>query len=193
MNLISNNCFGGMYLRREKLQFKNPFIWTAINCKDFLNVIHNFDTINWMNYEIIKDKNWNFFINIDNKCKLNCVHYRFSKTDDKPRKSYVDVFYSKIWEYINEKYLTRLERMKEPPIFLIDWTDCLGFTEDELKKFINEYKGKYHCLIITNYSVHCNNTKIHIICGNPSSKVLGADRAEETVHDTIKQIINSLN
>lgn len=123
MNLISQNCLTGdlnrYYFHNE---YQNPFVWTVISFNDMYKLINEWDNINFLNYTLVKDKNWNFSIVIDNKIKIQYVHYKFSPQDNKPRKVGVDIYYNKIWEYIVEKYEKRIKRMLEKnqkPIFCI--------------------------------------------------------------------------
>lgn len=128
MNIISNSCVGA-FLTRDyfKEEFSNPFIWSYIDIDSFYNLIKNYKTINWFNYELVKDKNWHFSIIIDKQVKVEYPHYRFDKTA-KTLKFYDDdnqnrnVYSNKIWEYIVEKYETRVKRMlikNEDPLFVI--------------------------------------------------------------------------
>ena len=125
MLIISNNCISG-FLQRDyfKQAYNNPFIWTTIEPNDFINLVLNFDSINFKKFELFKDKDWNFFLNIDNCFDVRFTHYKFNANTSKltiggPNKN--DIFYNKIWEYIVEKYTSRLNRMltvKEEPTFL---------------------------------------------------------------------------
>ena len=118
MNIISNSCVGA-FLTRDyfKKEFNNPFVWSYIDTESFFNLIKNYDTINWFNYEITKDKNWNFSIIVDKLVKINYPHYRFDPSANKLR--YFDddnqnrnVYSNKIWEYISEKYELRGMELK---------------------------------------------------------------------------------
>lgn len=85
------------------------------------NLVKYWDEIDFTNYELVKDDNWNFSIIIDNKVKIQYVHYKFSSKYGKPTKVGEDIFYCKIWEYITDKYNSRVNRMlktEEDPIFI---------------------------------------------------------------------------
>lgn len=122
MNIICNSCIGGFIYKNElKTSFKNPFIWNIIDFNSMYYMVKNFNQINFNNYELIKDKKWNFSIVIDGKVKIQYVHYKFDSKSNKPITKYIDVYYNKIWEFIIEKYESRLKRMKEEnsnPLFL---------------------------------------------------------------------------
>lgn len=124
MNLISQNCLAGnIYKNHLKTEFNNPFIWTVIDFNSMLYLIQNWNDIDFEKYDIIKDKNWNFSLIINNAVKVQCVHYIFNPNCKIPTLDNVgSVHYCKIWEYINQKYEERLNRMKllnENPIFCI--------------------------------------------------------------------------
>jgi len=122
-NLISQNCLcGDIYKNNLKIDYQNPFVWCVITFENMYNLISKWDNINFLNYELKKDKNWNFSLNIDNKVNIQYVHYKFSYNDSTIRKNGVDVFYNKIWEYIIEIYEKRIQKMlnnKENPLFCI--------------------------------------------------------------------------
>jgi len=125
MNLISQNCLAGnLYQFFVKEKFGNPFIWSVIDFNSMKYLIENWDKINFHNYELVKDENWNFSIIIGNKVKVQYVHYLFDANSNKIR--YVsnpgNVYWNKIWEYITQKYKERLfvmEQSNEKPIFCI--------------------------------------------------------------------------
>ena len=163
MNIISNNCLSG-YLYKDYLkeEFGNPFIWTVIDFNSMLYLIQNWNNINFKNYELVKDKNWNFSIIIDNKVKIQYVHYKFNKNvvfKDKTEPG-TDIESNKIWEYIIQKYDERLERMlrkKESPIFCICnvntlFEDC-HYNNEQLST-LQKYKNVY---VLTGYDK--NETK----------------------------------
>lgn len=123
MNIISNNCLSGfLYKDFLKQEFGNPFVWSVIDFKSMLYLVQNYDKINFRNYKLVKDKNWNFSIIIDEHVKIQYVHYKFSPTATTIIHNPMiagEVFYNKIWEYIIAVYDKRLTRMSEKPIFCI--------------------------------------------------------------------------
>jgi len=120
-NIISNNCLGG-YVYRDilKEEYQNPFIWTRLDNIDFINLLENFDTLNFKNIELFKesDKLEKFRLKIDNKIKLQFNHYLFDSNYNKPTIIGIDVHYNKIWEYIANVYLRRLNRMQKEIDFI---------------------------------------------------------------------------
>ena len=121
MNIISNNCLAGYLYQQLKIPYSNPFIWTSIYGDSLETLVFNFDKINFSNYEICKDKNWNFWFNVDDKIRIDFTHHKFDANANKCYKKGSNLFYNKIWEYIVDKYDTRLCRMNEEPVFVLDF------------------------------------------------------------------------
>ena len=123
MNIISNSCLNAIIHRDYiKQQYANPFCWCYVDTKSFYNLIKNYDTLNWFNYELIKDKNWNFSISIDTKVKIDYPHYKFNKKYNKLEKQGNNILSNHIWTYIIDSYEKRVKRMlelNEKPIFII--------------------------------------------------------------------------
>lgn len=172
MNLISQNCLSGnIYKNHLKEEFGNPFIWTVIDFNSMLYLIQNWNTINFKNYELVKDNNWNFSIIIDEKVKVQYVHYIFdpdAKTVQIHCNVRGDIKYCKIWEYIIKKYEERLNRMldkKEEPIFCICNSDTIYkdaiYTEEQLKllekfKNVRILRGHEHSNVVNNANLFYN-------------------------------------
>lgn len=129
MNIIGNSCISS-FLTRDCLKepFNNPFCWCVIDFDSIFYIIKNYYNINWLNFELVKDENWNFSIIIDKNIKVQYVHYVFDKNVKTIEfKNLHDVCSNHIWEYIIEKYNQRINRMlksKEEPIFILGspWT-----------------------------------------------------------------------
>ena len=128
MNIICNSCVGGFLYKNElKCEFKNPFIWNIIDFNSMLFLVKNYDKINFNNFELKKDKNWNFSIIIDNHITIQYVHYKFDAKANKPYIKYIDLYSNKIWEIIVNKYEERTKRMinenKKPIFIFANWFD----------------------------------------------------------------------
>ena len=155
MNLISQNCIAS-YITKNLLkeEFSNPFCWCVIDFESMKNLIEKWNKINFENFILEKDKNWNFSIIIDSLVKVQYVHYKFNK--DCNEITHLngisqEIYWNKIWEYIIEKYKIRLKRMKEKnekPIFLIGNLNTTYKTSVFTKEQIN-YFSKYENVIIT--------------------------------------------
>ena len=71
-NIIGNSCVSA-FITKELLnqEFINPFCWNTIDAQSMYNLILYYDTLDWNNIELIKDKNWHFYTIIDNKVIIN--------------------------------------------------------------------------------------------------------------------------
>lgn len=165
MNIITNNCLGGhIYKDLLKTEYKNPFIWTLFEPDDYIDFIDNFDNINFENYEIDKvgeGLSNNFQIVIEGKYHIKCIHHHFDVNADKPFIKGTDVYYNRIWEYINEKYLKRLERMKKEKntifIYYEPNLECNKIT------LLTEIAKKHKCLAFTNKLESTKELKVYPI------------------------------
>lgn len=153
MNLIGNTCVAS-YITRDHLKqtFINPFVWNIIDFESCFNLVKYWDVLNFENYELVKDKNWNFSIIIDGKVKVQYVHYIFSAKYDKITINNNDVYFNRIWEYIIEKYEKRIKNIrKEKPIFIFATANYglsrhKPFTIDEQKK-LEELESPYKIIL----------------------------------------------
>lgn len=141
-NLISQNCLSGGLYNYVGEPYGNPFIWTVIDFNSMSYLIKRWDFIDFDNYELVKDDSWNFSIIIDEHVKVQYVHYKLDANYKTPTKiGPGDICYCKIWEFINQKYVERLQRMKTnmiKPLFCICnfntiYNDAI-YTEDQLKQ-----------------------------------------------------------
>lgn len=164
MNVVSNNCLGGFLYKFNGLQFTNPFIWCAILADSMYNMIKDWDNINFNNFEIEKSE-FNespnplntFKLVIDNKVDVHYTHYYFDKDITTPMVKGFDVWYDKIWEYVVDKYTSRLQRMNEPPSFVIlgeyerNEPSLFDYTFEKEQKILN-LNTNYKIVLITKYT-----------------------------------------
>ena len=175
MNLIGNSCTASFITRFSNKQFTNPFTWTAIDFNSYYNLITNFNKIDFMNYRLgyLIDKNVRrYHIVIDNLVNVFYVHYRYkasaTKLETLENPNSVDVFYNKIDEFIEEKYVTRTKRMmklNEAPVFIFDCfnTAIIGTPKFRQIQSIADIHSNYKRLILTPNSIKPNthnNSKI---------------------------------
>ena len=125
-------------------------------------LIKNFDNLNFNNIMIDKseyhfDKNkLTFKIIIDDRIEVHYPHYYFKKDENTPIIKGFDVFYNKIWEYVVNKYETRLSRMKEEPIFIIlgeyelDIPSIFDYSLEKERKIL-ELNTNYKIVLITKF------------------------------------------
>lgn len=150
-NIISHNCVSGRIYQMKGLRYENPFVWCVIPPEDFFYLYKNYNNINYKNIELKKEDNNDYKLIVDGKIRVFYVHYKYDETSIVPtKKTDIDIFYNKIEDYIIEKYFTRLERMKDKPIFIV--TDRIflsypefSFKKDDLLKYIN----KENCIVVT--------------------------------------------
>ncbi len=151
MNLISGNCFGGhTYKYVLCKEYENPFIWTRLYNSDLIYLIEHFNELNFMNYSIEKttQKLLQFHVRIDNKINLYMKHYNFSPKYDKPTKIGADVYYNKIWEFINDIYLKRLSRMSNTIDCVLLDDDCFKYDVFKIKDLCE--KNNIKLVVCTN-------------------------------------------
>lgn len=155
LNLIGNSCIASWITNSNlKQKFINPFCWNIMDFNSAYNLVKNYETIDYSNYKLIKDNNWNFSIIVDNLVTIQFVHYKFSPKYDKPTKIGEDIFYNKIWEYIIEKYEERIKRLleeKAEPIFIFACAKSAenkrsSFTLEEQKK-LEKLNSKYKIIL----------------------------------------------
>lgn len=162
INILSLNCLGGhIYRDLLKYPYGNPFIWTQLDNNDFIQLIETYETIDFLNYELIKESDGldKFRVLIDDNIKLQFNHHRFDAAAYTPQIRGVDVFYNKIWEYIADIYEKRLSRMsKEVDLVAIDdWSDSLDI--ERMKEICTS--KKYPLFICTDrLPEHDNDTII---------------------------------
>ena len=194
MNIISNNCFSAnLYKDYLHTEYKNPFMWSIIDFDSICNLINNYDKLNFNNYELIKDKKMNFYIVIDNKVKIWWFHYRFNDKINEIKQIGVDVYSNKIWEYICEKYESRLKRMTDKPNFVIEFNNFLiNYNLDTFKKFL-EIPINYKTVIFHNYKDFKNTNKENcLLIYDENIEKPGKDAGAYVVPTYNKQVLEFL-
>jgi hypothetical protein len=179
MNLIGNTCVAS-YITRDyiKQPFVNPFVWNIINFDSCYNLVKYWDVLNFEKYDLTKDNEWNFSIIIDDKVKVQYVHYKFSKEHNKITIKNNDVYYNKIWEYIIEKYNKRIINVKkENPIFIFATANYglsrhIPFTLEQ-QKMLEELNSPYK--IIISFKDMINSDKLICVKQNKIFKDNGLD------------------
>lgn len=122
MNLISQNCLAAEIYKIMNCAYQNPFASTVIQFDSMKYLIENWDNIDFDNPKVeLTDDNYPVII-LNEKCRIEYVHYRQSKEFDIPRKEGAYIFYKDCVSLVLEKYNRRLARMKtntEKPVFCI--------------------------------------------------------------------------
>lgn len=129
MKIISNNCVGARLYQLQNKQFNNPFMWSSIYIKDFIDLAKNWNNINFNDIELYYKDSFGrqnvSTIAIDshnyNVC-IGYIHHIYEK-DTEFRKQDINIYSDHILNYINEKYFIRLDRMNNDisdPVFVFD-------------------------------------------------------------------------
>lgn len=158
MNIICNSCVGGhLYKRCLNKPFSTPFIWNLIDFDSMLYMVKNFHTINWLDYELVKDDKWNFSIIVEGNAKIQYIHYKFDPKATTLYRKGVDVYYCSIWEYIVNRYEDRVARMVsnvDQPIFIFaNWWD--------VPVTLLSYENLYRLDDLKMYNIIVGVNKIH--------------------------------
>ena len=127
MLIVSNNCIGGFCYQKTNHQYNNPFIFSLTKFTDLIPLLT--DTINFTNikleptdYERVKGRA--FDIVVDGKIRIIYTHYLYDANYNVPTRCGIDIKYSKNYEYVVQRYLSRCCRMVkagEPLTFALSW------------------------------------------------------------------------
>lgn len=138
MKTICNSCVGSFLTRCcYNTPLITPFNWCQLDAKSALYLITNWNNINFEDYELIKDDNWNFSILIEKEIQIRYVHYKFDSKVNGVKKIGGDKVSNKIWEFIINLYERRVKQMEESneePIFIfstVHETEPNYFTEKQ--------------------------------------------------------------
>lgn len=203
MLVIGNNCISARLYEQLKLEFNNPFIWMVLPYDSVCYLMSNWDSINFNKFEIkaSKFKNNTFVLIIDGKIELHFVHYVLDKNANMPLKEqkytkdgawWGNVRFKDIESYIKEKYITRLNRMKqcnEEPVFLLrDEVYAANNNSSKTMKDVANNTSKYKRIIITRDKSITRNDSV---CKTIHIDKL--DTLEHTVQTYITEITGFLN
>ncbi len=174
MNIICNNCGGADFYNLSKQPFQNPFMWSVIFADDMIQLIQNYDRVDFNNTELVRlpketAEKSNYYdyderkkicgIAIDNVFTVYFTHYIFDPTCKTPTKIGPDVHYYRNFEYICSKYDERIQRMiekNEAPIFVIIAFKRHGWNKDKIHELL-ELNPNHKVILITN--VVCSSVK----------------------------------
>ena len=179
-SIICNTCVGARIYENTNRGFNNPFIWNIIKPSDFIYLSKNYGNINFQNIKQIYDKINNMYgLRIDDKVNVYYPHYKYDKKYKNPTKIGIDVYYCDIQTYIKTKYLNRLKRMHEKPLFILDYDNNYGsvYTPNDVKIF----KENTYSNVIVASKVHHEfgslidveyNDKIHLSSGEKAKQII---------------------
>lgn len=185
MQIICNNCASGFIYKKLNSTYNNPFMWNLIPANSFLQLMLEWDIIDFNNF-ILPDKapKTGIDIIIDEKILVHYIHILYDKTCIIPTTKFVNVFYNKPWKYAVDKYKIRCKRMyenKEQPIFLIVDDDTYA-TVDTVRhdnslpiiQKLNETHFKYKVIWATKHDIKENVfPNLNIVIIHPKSQYVG--------------------
>lgn len=156
MNIISNTCLGA-YITRDFLKepYQNPFQWNIIDFNSMKNLIENYDKLKSLKYsiKILKNNDYPTMI-FENNIIIDFVHIKLKSKKYKTINNQNNVFVDDkdIIEYTMTKYKNRLDRQKEPPLFVIHNQPHHPITGNkfDLLNLYNNINSKYPIIIVTN-------------------------------------------
>ena len=177
VNIISNCCAGAtLYKNYLGIPYNNPFIWAVLYPKTVFTLLESFYTINWLNIKLEEANlmvdpsqgHRNYKIIIDNKVEIFYIHYQFNEAQSTIYDTGVDVFYNRIWEYVIEKYISRVKRMGElkvPPSFLLcDNKEGYSFSNNDILRLLSPRPFKIVLATdkdLSHYDIPANVMVIH--------------------------------
>lgn len=129
MNVISNNCCGGWLYKNNHVEYGNPFMWSITQYNSIMYLLTHFYDINWANIKFSESplRHNTYQIIVDGQVAIHYIHCLFNKIQKQPTKVFRanignDIDYCQIWEYVYEKYMSRVKRMianGKEPVFLL--------------------------------------------------------------------------
>ena len=166
MNIIGNSC-ASSYITRDLIheQFNNPFTWCSVSEADILYVMKHYDKINWENVQISLYNNATFNIKctkaiVDSCIEIKYPHYCLSNSALTVKG--INVYANNIVEWVQEKYISRIGRMKfaGKPFF------CIGGTWEDQKmslSTINLLSKKRNTFILSDDTIIHDNYKLAVV------------------------------
>lgn len=162
-NFISNTCVGGhLYKECIKTDFKNPFVWSLMLPNDFIRLIKEYKTINFKNIKlkyISKHKYYDLII--DDKINVYYVHYLKDDGINESDKAKNNVYLNKIEDYIIEKYTSRLEKMKDDPIYILAGGKFANhrYTDEDIQTIVDIVENPIIILLDEKHKIPNTNKK----------------------------------
>lgn len=167
MKIISNCCFGGFFSRDVAHDaYNTPFVWGWMNTEDTLKMLLSYEEINFANikldvYDTFRD-GCCFKIIVDDKLTFVYSHYIFNSSTTTTYTEDINVKSNRIWEYVIDKYMARLHRMRTQyglPIFMIcdNRIGCGTYTDSQVKTLSGQCKYKVVFCSCNDYSKYTND------------------------------------
>lgn len=175
MNVICNTCAASHVFADNNIIFSNPFVWNTIIADDYLRLVQNYDKINFANLEVLPNttnhrKDAQYRIVFDKQVSIYLPHHvndsNYTTLTKKPNGRTMKIYYNNMKQYIFDTYSRRAGRMKDKPIFFVDYRSdgYQEWTDNDILKFI-EIQTPYKKYI-------CVNDKKWLKYDSPSCKIL---------------------
>lgn len=167
MNVIANNCVGARIYQIKKSEYKNPFMWSLINPTNFVDLINNYDNIDFTKIEVDKNN-----VTIDGKIKFFYPHYRYGEYD-KPTRIGNDIFSKNCQQFITDRYSYRIKRMldaKEDPIFVLSDKDNI-YTDYVFNDYtlLDKINTKYRVILAGEFDCEFDKDKFEYVFAKKTS------------------------
>jgi len=155
--LISNSCISSwIFTKIFNQEINHPLVWCTIDPESMCNLIENFYAIDFSKYCLRKYTDSTFSIVIDNKVRVNYVHYKKDINENNIKVIETNVFYNKIEDFIIQKYEQRLKRFNknDKPVFILGFPSDIkseaNYTKDDVKKIIEHNINKFKIITCIN-------------------------------------------
>lgn len=160
--VISNNCLAScIYRDIINIPQPTPFVWNVIQQDDFIKLINNFDSINFLNFEVDFDTvAQEYYLLIDGLVKVYYTHYKYKKdaeekyTGFEPGHGYM-TYTNKVIEYITKEYVKRVNRLLKAKeegaefIFFYD-SGCFQSWVESIDTYLNRKHKEISALVKIN-------------------------------------------
>ena len=160
--VISNNCLAScIYRDIINIPQPTPFVWNVIQQDDFIKLIKNFDSINFLNFEVDFDTvAQEYYILIDGLVKVYYTHYKYKEdaeekyTGFEPGHGYM-TYTNKVIEYTTEEYIKRVNRLLKAKeegaefIFFYD-SGCFQSWVERIDTYLNRKHKEISALVKIN-------------------------------------------
>lgn len=198
-NIICNNCIGARLYEVSREQFPNPFMWSAIQCDDFVKLINLWDTLNLSDVKFNLEKyksneHTSVLVKIQNEINIHFVHYIKDDNKKTPTKELsTNILYYDIINYTRKKWFDRLERIITPPTFLYPFnyankSDINQYKKDLLKILSTKTDKPIIILIHKHLNLKYNTTARNIKIIECDDKIMDLNGSKLAL--SVKKILN---
>ena len=197
MNIICSSCVGARIYQYYNKQFNNPFTWNMIDTENIIQIMCNYDSINFNNFDITIDENNKCVIKYDDKITVLYPHYIFDERYNHILKNDINLLGKDIVNYIKDIMTRRISRFNiikntEKHVFILDDSDNFGikYSETDIQRFI-DFKTNYRKILITSCKKYKNIIRINgtVIVFHEKLKMSSFDKAKLVIKK-LQKLIN---